>query len=145
MLPIQDEKLGKCWKNWVLMRFLRLVKSQQLPTTLHLGCCAFPKPKRIENISVQQRWIFVEKREHFSLDKLETALMSLKSGKAAGFDGINPEFIKNFGVLTKEWIISFMKDIVSTSKIPNLFKRAKVISIIKTGKGGISVQYRFLT
>jgi hypothetical protein len=29
-----------------------------------------------------------------------------------------------------------MNDIVSTSKIPNLFKRAKVISIIKPGKDG---------
>jgi hypothetical protein len=48
--------------------------------------------------------------------------MSLKAGKAAGFDGIHPEFIKIFGAQTKEWIISFMNDIVSTSKIPNLFK-----------------------
>jgi hypothetical protein len=44
--------------------------------------------------------------------------------------------MKNFGAQTKEWIISFMNDIVSTSKIPNLFKRAKVISIIKPGKVG---------
>jgi hypothetical protein len=29
-----------------------------------------------------------------------------------------------------------MNDIVSTSKIPNLFKRAKVISITKPGKDG---------
>jgi hypothetical protein len=68
---------------------------------------------------------------NFSLDELETALMSLKPGKAAGFHGIHPEFMKNFGAQTKEWIISFMNDIVSTSKIPNLFKRAKVIAIIK--------------
>jgi hypothetical protein len=34
---------------------------------------------------------------NFSLDELETALMSLKPGKAAGFDGIHPEFIKKFG------------------------------------------------
>jgi hypothetical protein len=67
------------------------------------------------------------------LDELETALMSLKTGKAAGFDGIYPEFIKNFGAQTKEWIISFMNDIVSTSEIPNLFKPATVISIIKPG------------
>jgi hypothetical protein len=42
---------------------------------------------------------------NFSLDELETALMSLKPGKAAGLDGIYLEFIKNFGVQTKEWII----------------------------------------
>jgi hypothetical protein len=88
----------------------------------------------------------------FSLDELETALMSLKPGKAAGFDGIYPE---NFGAQTKEWIISFMNDIVLTSKIPNLIKRAKVISIIKPEKDGtdpahyrpislISVVYKLL-
>jgi hypothetical protein len=37
---------------------------------------------------------------------------------------------------TKEWIISFIYDIVSTSKIPKLFKRAKEIYIIKPGKDG---------
>jgi hypothetical protein len=62
--------------------------------------------------------------------------MSLKPEKAAGFDGIYPEFIKKVGAQTKEWIISFMNDIVATSKILNLFKRAKVISIIKPGKDG---------
>jgi hypothetical protein len=51
---------------------------------------------------------------NFSLDELET---SLKPGKAAGFDGIYPEFIKDFGAQTKKWIISFVNDIVSTSKI----------------------------
>jgi hypothetical protein len=36
-----------------------------------------------------------------------------------------------------------MNDIVSTSKIPKLFKRAKVISIIKSGKDATDpVQYR---
>jgi hypothetical protein len=32
--------------------------------------------------------------------------MSLKPGKAAGFDGIYPKFIKNVDAQTKEWIIS---------------------------------------
>jgi hypothetical protein len=35
--------------------------------------------------------------KNFSLAELETALMSLKPGKVAGFDEIYPEFIKNFG------------------------------------------------
>jgi hypothetical protein len=34
-----------------------------------------------------------------------------------------------------------MNDIVSTSKIPNLFKRAKVIAIIKPGKDGTDPAY----
>jgi hypothetical protein len=53
---------------------------------------------------------------NFSLDEAVSSFDVLKPGKA--------EFIKNFGAQTKEWIISFMNDIVSTSKIPNLFKRS---------------------
>jgi uncharacterized protein YerC len=69
--------------------------------------------------------------------------MSVKPGKAAGFDEIYHEFIKNFDAQAKEWTISFMNDIVTTSKIPKLFKRAKVISIIKNGKDGTdSAHYR---
>jgi hypothetical protein len=80
------------------------------------------------------------------LDELEAALMSLKPEKAAEVDGIHPEFMKNFGAKTKEWIKSFMNDIVSTSKIPNLFKRAKVITIIKPGIDGTDpAHYRLIS
>jgi hypothetical protein len=30
--------------------------------------------------------------------------MSLKPGKASGFDGSYPEFLKNVGAQTKKWI-----------------------------------------
>jgi hypothetical protein len=33
----------------------------------------------------------------FSLGELNTALLTIKPGKAAGFDGVYPEFIKNSG------------------------------------------------
>jgi hypothetical protein len=107
-------------------------KSITLPTTLHYVCCACPAYNKDESLSTLSRTL----SRNLSLDELDTALMSLKPGKAARFDEIYPEFIKNFGAQTKKWIISFMNDIVSTSKNPNLFKRAKVISIIKPGKDG---------
>jgi hypothetical protein len=33
----------------------------------------------------------------FSLEKLNTALLTIKPGKATGLDGLYPEFIKNSG------------------------------------------------
>jgi hypothetical protein len=47
----------------------------------------------------------------------------VKSGKAAGFDGVYPEFIKNSGQKTKEWmIIALFNDIFTSGKILKLFK-----------------------
>jgi hypothetical protein len=40
----------------------------------------------------------------------------VKSGKAAGFDGIYPDFIKNSGQRTKEWIIVLFNDILTILK-----------------------------
>jgi hypothetical protein len=57
--------------------------------------------------------------------------------KAAGFDGIYPEVFKNSGRRSKEWMVSFVNDILSTSKLPKILKRANVISIHKPGKDGI--------
>jgi hypothetical protein len=49
----------------------------------------------------------------------------VKSGKAAGFDGVYPEFIKNSGQRTKERIVALFNDILTSGKIPKLFKRAQ--------------------
>jgi hypothetical protein len=57
----------------------------------------------------------------FSLEELVTALQSVKLGKAAGFDGIYSELLKNSGRRTKEWIVSFFNDILSTSRPPKRF------------------------
>jgi hypothetical protein len=35
--------------------------------------------------------------DEFSVEELETALLSVKPGKTAGLDGVYPEFIKNSG------------------------------------------------
>jgi hypothetical protein len=48
------------------------------------------------------------------------ALIAVKSGKAAGFDGVYPKFIKNSGTKTKEWMITFFNDILSTDRLPKL-------------------------
>jgi hypothetical protein len=56
-----------------------------------------------------------------SIEELNTALLAVKSGKAAGFDGVYQEFIKNSGQRTKEWTGLF-NDILTSGKIPKLFK-----------------------
>jgi hypothetical protein len=57
--------------------------------------------------------------------------LAVKSGKAVGFDGVHPEFIKNSSQRTKEWIVTLFNDILTSGKIPKLFKRAKIITILK--------------
>jgi hypothetical protein len=60
---------------------------------------------------------------NFSTKELNTALLVVKSGKVSGFDGIYPEFIKNSVQRTKEWILTVFNDILTSGKIPKLFKR----------------------
>jgi hypothetical protein len=71
---------------------------------------------------------------NFNINELESALKSVKLGTATGFAGVYPEFIRNCGVRTKEWLISFMNDVLSSARLSKLFKRAKVIAIPKPGK-----------
>jgi hypothetical protein len=40
--------------------------------------------------------------DEFSVEELETALLSVKPGKAAGLNRVYPEFIKNSGRKTKK-------------------------------------------
>jgi hypothetical protein len=72
---------------------------------------------------------------------LETALLSVKPGKTAGLDGVYPEFIKNSERKSKEWLVRLFNDILKTSKLPKLFKQAKIIAILKPGKYGIDASH----
>jgi hypothetical protein len=70
----------------------------------------------------------------FSVEEMQEVGKTLKNRKAAGFDGIYPEFIKHLGPIGLNWLRSFFNDILSTGKIPAEFKKAKVIAILKPGK-----------
>ena len=72
----------------------------------------------------------------FCLEELDNAISDLKCGKAAGFDGIFPEFIRNMKVVAKTWILKFFNDLLRKRRIPKEFKRAKVLAVIKPGKDG---------
>jgi hypothetical protein len=62
-------------------------------------------------------------------------------GKLAGLDGVYPEFIKNSGRKTKEWLVRLFNDILTTGKLPKLFKQAKIIAILKPGKDGTDASH----
>jgi hypothetical protein len=66
----------------------------------------------------------------FSVEEMQEVGKTLKNRKAAGFDGIYPEFIKHLGPIGLNWLRSFSDDILSTGKIPAEFKQAKVIAIL---------------
>jgi hypothetical protein len=72
-----------------------------------------------------------ELSDDFTIEEVE---LEVKPGKAAGFDGVYPEFIRNSGRKTKEWLVSFFNDILMTGNLPKIFKRSKVIAIPKPGK-----------
>jgi hypothetical protein len=79
--------------------------------------------------------------DDISVEELETALLSVKPGKAAGLDGNYPRFIKNSGRKTKEWLVHLFNGILTTGKLPKLFKQAKIIAILKPGKDGTDVSH----
>ena len=64
--------------------------------------------------------------------------MSIKKGKAAGIDGIYPEFVHNFGLRTKMWILNLFNKILESGNLPPLFKKAKIVTILKPNKDGLS-------
>src|SRR5699024_11187956 len=70
----------------------------------------------------------------FNVNELRAAISSTKCRKAAGFDGIFPEFIKNLGSFALKWLTSLFNDIFVTARLPPEFKKTKVISILKKEK-----------
>lgn len=50
--------------------------------------------------------------KNIELDELESALKSTKNGKAAGLDGVYPEFMKNLGDIAKNFIISIHNEML---------------------------------
>ena len=58
----------------------------------------------------------------------------MKVGKASGLDGITTEMIKHFGSKTKSWVLDLYNKCAETSNIPNGWKKARVVALLKPGK-----------
>lgn len=67
-------------------------------------------------------------------EELNAALQQIKCRKAAGIDNIFPEFMKNTGPRVRAWLLEFYRDIIDKRKVPNLFRKCKIIAIAKQGK-----------
>lgn len=71
----------------------------------------------------------------FTVDDINLALMTMKNGKASGFDAIYPEFLTYCGPRTRLWLARFFTNVLrSNNVLPSLFKRTKIIALLKPGK-----------
>uniref|UniRef100_H3A7H8 Endonuclease/exonuclease/phosphatase domain-containing protein n=1 Tax=Latimeria chalumnae TaxID=7897 RepID=H3A7H8_LATCH len=57
---------------------------------------------------------------HFLSEELATALTMTKKGKAAGKDGISPDFLHHLGPKAHKWLLEFFSGIMDTSVIPRI-------------------------
>ncbi|KAI5732047.1 hypothetical protein M8J77_020382 [Diaphorina citri] len=94
----------------------------------------FPGRKSREQISRN-----VEAEEHMLEDpflpsELETAMLSMKSNKAAGIDDLRTEQIKHFGKRTKQWLLDMMNACVQQLHIPKMWRKSRVVALLKPGK-----------
>ncbi|KAF0767737.1 Uncharacterized protein FWK35_00005120 [Aphis craccivora] len=72
--------------------------------------------------------------ENFNSEEVLIAFKSVKTGKAAGLDGIHLEFFKNYGPNTRKWLADFFSDILCSGKLPKLLKTTKVLAALKPEK-----------
>ena len=70
----------------------------------------------------------------FLMEDLLHGVKALKINKAAGLDDMLCEQIKHFGEATLRWLLQMMNSILKTQKFPKLWRKSKVIAILKPGK-----------
>lgn len=70
----------------------------------------------------------------FTIRELNRGLNSMKNGKAAGIDDICVEQVKHFGTVAKEWILSLFNNCRESFQIPKLWRKSKVVALLKPGK-----------
>lgn len=70
----------------------------------------------------------------FTGEEVLNTLKSVKIGKAAGIDGVLPEFLKNLGPKSTKWIATLATNIVNSNNIPKIWRKSKVIAILKLNK-----------
>ena len=75
-----------------------------------------------------------EEFQPFTIEELQEAMKHLKPGKAAGLDNITAEVILHFGDKAKSWVLALFNNCARTLQIPKLWRRAKVVALLKPGK-----------
>lgn len=144
-------------KAWSLLKKLGCANQSKAPSSiisandvasrLILNSKQFVAKDRVKAIKKKlcrkRRSISTDKKYSgsFSMEELEAAISDLKTRKAPGFDNMFAEFIKHFGIETKKWMLEFFNLILMTGKMPKVFKRAKIITVLKPGKDGTDVSH----
>ena len=70
----------------------------------------------------------------FTSREFTVALQHLKPGKAPGPDSIFPGLILHAGAALKSWLYGFLSSCLRRLKIPKIWRRALVITILKPKK-----------
>ena len=70
----------------------------------------------------------------FTVEELEAAIKTLKSGKAPGRDNIHPGFVIHQSAKTMAWLCSFFTSCYRRSKLPKTGRRATVVALPKPNK-----------
>lgn len=68
------------------------------------------------------------------ITEIKVAIDTLKNRKAAGLDNMVTEQIEHFGRTTKLWLLILFNNIIVTLKIPQIWRKAKVIALLKPRK-----------
>ncbi len=79
----------------------------------------------------------------FTMEELDKGIKTIKNGKAAGLDDMLCEQIKHFGIKARTWLLQMMNNTVKNNKFPKLWRKSRVIAILKPGKdSSIPKNYR---
>ena len=78
----------------------------------------------------------------FSKDEIDSSLCKTKSGKAAGSDGIGPEFFKINNNLLKEYLLTLFNNIYNTNKYPTEWCKSLIFPLHKKGSVANIQNYR---
>ncbi|KAJ8893734.1 hypothetical protein PR048_006334 [Dryococelus australis] len=69
----------------------------------------------------------------FEVDEIISALSKTKLGKAAGFDGMYPEFLVHTGPRTRSWLVELFTDMMHYNRLSELFQSTKIVALLKPG------------
>ena len=137
-------------KSWALIR--RLGAAQRPPKSAHPPVTAnavashlvqvakAPKERRHER-NVRDGWRQYLRSQSisnppkaFSIEEVTSSIKHVKLGTAPGYDNVHPEFLKHLGPKGLAWLAHFFTRVTHESRIPKIWRQAKVIALEKPGK-----------
>ena len=74
----------------------------------------------------------------FTMNDLLAAIKAMKNNKAAGLDDILCEQIKQLRPGALNWLLKMFNECLGTNNIPKLWRKSKVIALLKPGKDAAS-------